>query len=603
MTSPSSSSAATTTNTTGNTLIDGLLGGTRWADVNGLTTLSYSFPWTTLSTAAFLGPDGNSYSSNNEPTATSHFGLNAVQQQAATQALQAWANVAKLSFTLVQESPLDVGDIRFAFSSASSLSNVWGYAAAPNAYWPVAGDIWINATLGSQTTWSAGAYNYEALIHETGHALGLKHPFEGSTVLPTAQDNRLYTLMSYTEAPNSLFIRVTPGSNGSATLSYITVTPDTPMLLDIQAMQSLYGANTSTNSGDDTYTFDPATPFFRTLWDGAGNDTISVSNFSKGCSIDLTPGSFSKITIESDSTAGYNWSTTPKQPTYDGTNALTIAYNCTIENAVGGSGSDTLKGNSADNRLTGGGGNDTLDGGSGSDSAFWTQSRTHYSLTWTATQWQVQDKVGSDGTDTLTNMELLAFSDKTVHIESASHGSYADLPSGLYQFFITAFNAAPGVTYMNQLAEAWRAGMDLQSIVTVFTGKSQFTDIYTSSLSHAALATQLVDNIIKTSASSSARVQAITDITGALDYGWSMGRVVYQVFGNLASKPLTDTDWGNTAHLFANEITLAKCYTETMDQSTTDLATLQSVIASVSAQSDLSSSASQITLVGQALLA
>jgi serralysin len=44
-----------------------------------------------------------------------------------------------------------------------------------------------------------GAYGYETLLHELGHALGLKHPFEGSIQL-TGGDTTANTLMSYTDA-------------------------------------------------------------------------------------------------------------------------------------------------------------------------------------------------------------------------------------------------------------------------------------------------------------------------------------------------------------------------------------------------------------------
>jgi hypothetical protein len=52
-----------------------------------------------------------------------------------------------------------------------------------------------------------GGYGYETLLHELGHALGLKHPFDGSINLPASQDNTNNTLMSYTSAggPHSVY--------------------------------------------------------------------------------------------------------------------------------------------------------------------------------------------------------------------------------------------------------------------------------------------------------------------------------------------------------------------------------------------------------------
>jgi hypothetical protein len=45
-----------------------------------------------------------------------------------------------------------------------------------------------------------GGYGYQTLLHELGHALGLKHPFDDDIHLPTAQDNTGNTLMSYVNA-------------------------------------------------------------------------------------------------------------------------------------------------------------------------------------------------------------------------------------------------------------------------------------------------------------------------------------------------------------------------------------------------------------------
>jgi hypothetical protein len=51
----------------------------------------------------------------------------------------------------------------------------------------------------------------------------------------------------------------------------------------------------------------------------------------------------------------------------------------------------------------------------------------------------------------------------------------ATVKTQLYQFFAIAFDAAPGVTYLSQLADADAAGMTVPQIVEVFTNKQQFT--------------------------------------------------------------------------------------------------------------------------------
>lgn len=43
-----------------------------------------------------------------------------------------------------------------------------------------------------------GGIGFQLLLHEVGHTLGLRHPFEGGVRLPKDEDSTAYTLMSYT---------------------------------------------------------------------------------------------------------------------------------------------------------------------------------------------------------------------------------------------------------------------------------------------------------------------------------------------------------------------------------------------------------------------
>ncbi len=376
MTSPTTAARASSITLSLDLHIDSLLGDSKWGGVTGTgAALAFSFPWTTSSTAIFAGYNGATYSLLNEPQATYHYGLNAVQQSAVRDALAQWSAVANVSFSEVAETTTNVGDLRFAWTSASqptiSGSAAWGWASYPDNYWPSGGDVWISSLSSGAANgpWSAGSANYSSLLHEIGHALGLKHPFEDQPRLPAGWDATKYTVMAYTNA-DALFVRVTENFNSVSWTSFY-VEPDTPMLLDIAAIQYIYGANMSWRTGDDVYTFDPNEPFFRTIWDAGGTDTISVANFSKGCVIDLRDGHYSIVTIESDPTGSYNWSVRPPKPTYDGTPNLAIAFGCLIENAIGGQGADWLIGNDVGNVLNGGGGNDVLDGGAGNDYFDW----------------------------------------------------------------------------------------------------------------------------------------------------------------------------------------------------------------------------------------
>jgi Ca2+-binding RTX toxin-like protein len=127
----------------------------------------------------------------------------------------------------------------------------------------------------------------------------------------------------------------------------------TPMLLDMLAIQHVYGANTSYHTGDDTYSLDfplNTTKAVReAIWDAGGTDTIDASHYlagSSGITLDLTPGSVNQFYPLSE---------------------FSIAYGVTIENVVGSPYNDTLNGNDANNRIDGGAGSDVMHGGPGDD--------------------------------------------------------------------------------------------------------------------------------------------------------------------------------------------------------------------------------------------
>ena len=369
MTSPNSSNTTSKFSGSGNVTIDPLLDETftKWGYGKATAYLSFSFPWINGNLASWQ----NNYDSNNPQNATYHFGLNSIQQQAARDALQSWSNVANVNFSEVSETSANVGDFRFTFSSALE-SGIWGYSQYPNNYWASSADVWINSDLGNDKDWEVGTYNYESLMHEIGHGLGLKHPGNyngnnGSTpgpYLSSTLDNRLYTIMSYNDPLNN-FYPIYGNLNGKSTFLTWNINPETPMVLDIAAIQYIYGANYSYKTGDDVYTFNPLNPFFKTIWDAGGDDTIDITNFSTNCVIDLIPGNYSSIRFPKPADTG------GQTATYDGTNNLGIAYNCYIENAKGGTGNDQIIGNDFANELDGGDGNDSLNGGNGDDLLDW----------------------------------------------------------------------------------------------------------------------------------------------------------------------------------------------------------------------------------------
>lgn len=464
--------------------IDALLAGSprKWgADLGTGVTLSYSFPWINGLSATFSGPDGKAYSDTNEPLATYHYGLDAQQQTAARQALSQWAHVANITFAETAETETQVGDIRFAWTSATdtvaSGSPTWGWAGLPSSYWSSAGDIWLSTNSSSaQEAWTPGSYNYMSLLHEIGHTLGLKHTFEGAYRLYWPNDNRIYSLMSYTEAPHQQWVEVQKNSNGNYSWSSSSIEPSTPMVDDILAIQYLYGANTTYNKGDNVYDFDPNTPFFQTIWDAGGQDTISAARFTQPCTINLNAGSYSSLGFKSNwyQYTQLKWQSSPdSQSIYDGTNNLGIAWGAIIENATGGSGADWLTGNQVNNLLQGGAGNDTLDGGDGTDTAAYTGNLKDYKLRIDPahhTAVVADQQTLRDGQDSLSNIERIQFSDITLNL--AIYAEAKTIPATqlqkLEELYVAFFNRIPDADGLSYWITQIKAGKILNDIASAF---------------------------------------------------------------------------------------------------------------------------------------
>ena len=294
----------------------GLLSGSYWSGIEVTAApliVTYSFPVT-------LSPPGY-IATINDPSLTpaalaSYQGFDAAEQALARTALAEWGNASGLIFIEVAPGQGDINFQKLDFSG-TGYDGAGGIAYRPFGAWDffsypnftsdldASGDVFMNSDI---------PVSYGTLLHEIGHALGLKHPTEVWTQF-AASPPVVHAVWSVDD-PNLTIMSQLGGGTGHLTA------------IDIQAIQSIYG--TQAQDGTQVASWS---------WN-AGTQILTQTGFATA---DVVRGSSVKDVIRG---------------------------NAGDDDLFGLNGADSLYGGLDNDRLFGGPGVDRLFGGLGDDQYF-----------------------------------------------------------------------------------------------------------------------------------------------------------------------------------------------------------------------------------------
>ena len=428
--------------------------------------------------------------------------------------LDTYSQFINLSFSKVIDysglNPAQVGessDINLSLINRSNLS-FSGLSAINSTDFAYTGgelDIVINTSGfgSSDTTLGANTFGGHVLMHEIGHSLGLSHPHSdyvnGKAIL--TNDFSATTQMGFSKLGFVINSALDMDKEYFTIMSYDDQIPksgtdtyaQTPMILDVLALQEAYAAGIGTsNTSNDVITIgaSSAVNSFRTYFDVGGIDTVNLANYSTGAFINL-----GTTIIGAKHLVGVSMSIADRQLMLAGSSPQSLRwFYGEFENAIGSDGNDVITGNSLNNVITGSGGNDVIDGADGIDNAVYSGSASNYNIQPSSSNTSIIDKTANrDGADTLTNIERLQFTDTNIALDT---GKDQTAGSG-YMLYKAAFNRTPDVGGLGFWISKMDAGMIFGTVAQNFVNSTEFKIAFEGSNPAVnTLVTKLYNNVL-----------------------------------------------------------------------------------------------------------
>jgi Ca2+-binding RTX toxin-like protein len=324
------------------------------------------------------------------------------------QAMDTWAATGGIAFVEVPEAT--GGQIRFNITDLTGQTNSVGNQVSGFGYFPqytttttgtanntilrqfyngIGGDIFLHSGFYANNgpALSPGQRGYGIVLHEIGHALGFKHPFEGTPVINPANDNGSYTVMSYNRSSSSTTLGTV---DGDAIRYYYGTSVGTWSFDAVQQIVTRIGSAQgdlmlgtdikdvlSGGLGDDTLLAGPGADTFN---GGDGLDLVSFRTATSGATVNLFFGTgafaaagstFLGIEFVDGSSFGDTLVGDANANRLDGFGSFDLIFGGNgLDTLLGGEGSDSLYGEDGNDDIFGWAGFDSMSGGGGDDRLF-----------------------------------------------------------------------------------------------------------------------------------------------------------------------------------------------------------------------------------------
>lgn len=425
--------------------------------------------------------------------------FNETQKTAAREILAHAANVTGITFVETSEREGNFADIHFAsydILGRRTIGNAWTYGSYTT---PDSGELVSSYTpsvyvyldnrefLVENVSPHAGNQGYEVLLHEIGHALGLKHPFEDGVILSTSLDNSSHTVMSYTHLPGTPYY-------------------STFQEIDLAALAYLYGGDGlggdwgvgaagryyQGTASNDTFTAGAG----RHTWVGLdGADAVNYPAAIGGVMFSRTADSeWLKIT----GSGLDDWvAASIEQLGFSSGTTLPVSL---LIAALGTSGQRLFAGTSAGDGVAGTGGNDlfyvgdagndVFDGGGGIDTALLGLNRAQAQIQHAGAGYQLTSTYGSD---TLNSIERLRFSDKNIAFDlDGAAGNTAKLMGAIFgRTYVTASDNPANAAIVGAGLDLFDSGRTMEQVAELALASG----LLPGGRTHTNVVNQLFNNV------------------------------------------------------------------------------------------------------------